>query len=365
MSFRGRDDLDRKNKHLLFNLFWSIGFTPRLEIPIFEFMGDEKFGSEITDLDVFGWKYIPCVGILKLTGSAKGEAKNVSHKTEILKLKGVNNYFKPIQSFYIHDSSPTDELYWFAKKLSIDILSKASIISMNNRIEKKLEITDIGAKSLMKAIIRAKKLNKYDFLTSQVWITKNPDKIYKLEGLLNESIKDFKDLDVKFNLIFVLYIISTYIISIVEILEQIHNSTIKDYSFKLKLAMYGGDDTFKTVVDLIDGFNLLLKNQYNEVNNLYKYESFIPRFEKHSDLIKHFFINVEIIFDAIRILDYIIFTYAEKDDLIDINNILDDFIDSKKKQEKLLGFFRHLFEYFKQNINQNYDTVAKKLNILR
>lgn len=365
MSFRGMDNLDRENKYLLFNLFWNIGFTPRLEIPIYEFIGDEKFGSEITDLDVFGWKYIPSIGIIKITGSAKGKAKNISHKTEILKLKGVNNYFKPIQSFYIHDTSPTDELYWFAKKLSIEILSKSSIISLNNRIEKIFEITEKGAKSLMKSIIRAKQLNKYDFITSQVWISKNPDKIYKIEGLLEDGIKSFQNLDEKYDMLFILYLISTYIISVIEILEQVHNTTINDFPFKLKLAMYGGEDTFKTVVDLIDGFNVLLKKQYNESKNIYQYESFIPRFDKHSELIKHFFVNFEIIFDALRIVDYIIFNYAENDVLLDINNLIDKFADSEKKKIKLLGFLRHLFEFFKQNINPKYEKVAKKLNILR
>ena len=52
MSFKGKDDKDRNNKIMLFNFLWNIGFTPRLEIPIYEYLGDKKFGSEITDLDV-------------------------------------------------------------------------------------------------------------------------------------------------------------------------------------------------------------------------------------------------------------------------------------------------------------------------
>lgn len=365
MSFKGKDDMDRKNKLLLFNLFWNIGFTPRIEIPIFEFMGDKKFGTEITDLDILGWKYIPFIGVIKVTGSAKGNIKNVSHKSEIFKLKGVNSYFSPIQSFYIHESSPTDELYWFAKNMGIEILSKHSIISMSNRIENFFTLTNKGANILSDAILRAKEINKYDFLTSLIWISKTPDKIYKLEGLLADSIKDFNDFEDQINMIYILYLISTYIVTLIQILEMVHNTSSSDFPFKLKLALYGGKDIYRNVVDLIDGFNEYITKQYNESKKTFEYESYIPRFEKHSELIRHFFINIEVVYTIIRVIDYLIFNYAENGVILDINDIISNFSDSEEKKKKSLGLLRHLFTYLKNYINPEYQNVAIKLNIFR
>ncbi len=365
MTFAGKNDKDRKNKLLLFNLFWKNGFIPRIEIPIYEYVGDDKFGNPLTDLDVFAWKYIPFIGIIKLTGSAKGDTPNVSHRSEIFKLKGVNEYFNPFQSFYVHDSSPTDELYWFGKKLGIEILSKASISSMTKRLKGNFNFSEVGANSLCNSILLTKKLNKYDFITSLVWLSKNPDKIYKIEALLIESIKKYNNIDEKNNLLLLLYLISIYLFSITEIIEKIQNVAPSDLQFKLKWALYGGKEIYNTVVDVIDVINTYLEKKYEEKSTPFNYENFIPKFKLHSLVINRFFLQIEAIFIAIRCIDFILLYYAEYDTILDIDVIINDFTNSEVKKGEALGVLRHLFLYFKENLDPNFEKVAKKINLMR
>lgn len=365
MSFAGKDDKDRKNKILLFNFLWNCGFITRLEIPVYQYLKGEKFGKELTDLDILGWKYMPFIGIIKITASAKGEAKNVSHTSEIFKLKGVNNLFKPLQSFYIHDSSPTDELYWFSKELGIEILSKSSLVSINNRKEFFFNLTEKGANRISESLLILKDISKYYFITSEFWLSQKPEKFYRLEGLLKESIIKFSNIEEDKNFLLILYLISLYIISIIEILEVVQNTSQADFNFKMKLAMYGGKDIYKNTTDLIDVMNAFLKTQDHAKQNIFKYDAFIPNFEAHSELIRRAFLNIESTFITLRCFDFLILNFAENGKILDINSVIDDFTKSPTKKIKSLELLRHIFIYLSQNISSNFRSVAKKLNILR
>ena len=365
MSFKGIDDKDRENKISLFNFFFNMGFTPRMEVPLYEYFKGEKLGKELTDLDVFGLKYIPFIGIIKISGSAKGEAKNTSHTSEIFKLKGVNEYFQPIKSFYIHDKSPTDELYYFSKKIGIEVLSKSSFSTIMNRLQKNFLLSEKGAKAISQAIFIMKEIGYYDFITSEFWLSQHPDKIYKLEGIIDKILKTNINLNETKNFLLILYLISLYIICILEIIESVQNISGSDFEYKLKLTMYGGKSLYKNTIQLIDGFKKYLKVVNKSNNDFLDYDVFIPKFSSHLELFKRVFINIEGLFLALYTYDYIMFFYAESDTIKDINESIRHFTSSQEKTDKALSFLRYLFNYLGGKINKKINLIAQKLNIIR
>jgi len=365
MSFKGEEDKDRDNKISLFNFFFNNGFTPRLEIPLYEFFKGERLGKELTDLDVFGFKYIPFVGIIKITASAKGEAKNISHTSEIFKLKGINEYFLPFKSYYIHDKSPTDELYGFGKKLGIEIFSKSSFSNVLNRLQNKFMLSKTGADAISQSLLITKDLGYYNFITSEFWLSKQPDKIYKLESILKKIFEKNINIGESKNFLLILYLISLYIICTIEIIEKVHNVAGTDFEYKLKLIMHGGKNQYKNTIQLIDGFKKYLKEFDKSNANFFNYDVFIPKFNQHLELFKRVFVSAESLYLALYTFDYIMFFFAESDVINDINNVIKEFSFSVDRIEKGLSFLRYLFSYFINKVNPKLKLIAKKLNILR
>jgi len=223
MSFRGINDQDKENKLLLARFFWESDFIPFLEIPINQYMTGKKFGTDITDLDVLGWKYIPFVGQLTLTGSAKGKAENTSHKSEILKLKGLNTLFSPMNSFYLHDTSPVDELYSFAKDLGIEVLSKASFSTILTRQTPRIQLTGAGLSNLKIAIEVFKKYEIYEFIISQYWLSNDPNTFYMIETALSFCAEIINQIDIQTNFLAITYLVALFIIAIIRILNSVQN----------------------------------------------------------------------------------------------------------------------------------------------
>ncbi len=160
----------------------------------------------------------------------------------------------------------------------------------------------------------------------------------------------------------IFYLISLFIISLLEVMESIQNSPSKDFEYRLKITLHGGKDIFRNSIELIDGFKEYLKH-LNVSPNKFNYDIVIPNFAKYLELFTRSFLNIEGLDLALHIIDSLLFYFAESDIFLDINQEIKKYTSNNKLIENALSFLRYLFRFLSFQTSSDINIIAKKINL--
>lgn len=392
MSFNGKLDEDRGNKLRLFNFMWNENYICRLEVALKDYSlkgmehikkAKEVLTKEWTDIDLLAWRYDPFLGIRKITASVKGKAKNVKDKAEIFKLAGINKVINPYVSYYIKDNPSLEELFLFAKKLNINIISKAALDDIYNRSLTQFKsgdnqiinpiLTSKGANKIGLALNQFKEKNKalYEFITVEIWNSKFPLKYYLAEECLIWTVRNFNK-DNPLSIILLLYAFSNYLIVITELISMVDCCRLTDLEVFLiktmELDAEGAELARNVYTAFIEGLkNVESKTDLDAIRSKsYSPEKFFPEFSRYKNILKECWKKNIALFTSIRILDFLLFSYVENQILYDIEKLPQYYFNSEKLNTDALYIIRFVISHFIDFKKLNsFKLFGKLFNFLR
>jgi len=341
----------------------------------------EILKKEWTDIDVLGWRYNTLSSIELITASIKGVARQTKDKAEILKLAGLNGILNPIKSFYVKDHLSLEELFLFSRDLNILVVSSESLQDLLDRsIDQYKEKTDFslilkkkGADLIGKSLdlMKSLDLKSYEFLTTGIWRSNFPIKYYRAEQSLCNSANLYEE-NKKYTIILLLYSISSYLITIAELLSKLDCCRLQDFDLFLIKTMEKDAEGSELAMKVIKTFKDIIRTGREDKKVLdqileknFSLINIFPEFKFYSGILKECWKKNFAVFLAIRIIDFLMLTYADKEIYINVENLPKPLFPASKNVEDALYLIRFiLLKFIKERNLPRLKTFCKNFNIL-